>query len=390
MKNWKKTSLLTTLIIALLITGAFYLLNLKVIGGSSGNIEFSPGTVASLQQPDSIPVKPKNIIVFIADGMGFGHLSMAMQTQQSEDTPSVWQEFDVRGWHDARSGYGPLTDSEASATAMATGTSTSFGYMGVDSEGNSLKTVLELAAEANYNTGIVTDSYIWDGTPAAFATHGQDEDDARDIMTQMASGDLDILFGELEDLGEDDVPEEEETMEILKKRFLILNESLELPQPTNGLTPIAAIYDEDEVQDLSSTPNLTQLTELALEYITTQDDPFVLLVECEELDSASHTNDSERVLKGIQSIQETLSHILSFSEKNGETLVLFTADHETGGLAAVADFGSYPDLQIRWTTKDHTAAVVPLFADGPGAEYFYEVQRNSHIGSLLKSLIEMP
>ncbi len=71
----------------------------------------------------------------------------------------------------------------------------------------------------------------------------------------------------------------------------------------------------------------------------------------------------------------------------GETLVLFTADHETGGLAAVADFGDYPKLQIKWTTKDHTAAVVPLFADGPGAEYFADIHRNWEIGNRLKKLI---
>jgi alkaline phosphatase len=62
--------------------------------------------------------KPKNIIVFIVDGMGFGHLSLALKTHQSENTASVWNEFDVKGWRDARSVYGPLTDSEASATAM--------------------------------------------------------------------------------------------------------------------------------------------------------------------------------------------------------------------------------------------------------------------------------
>ena len=72
---------------------------------------------------------------------------------------------------------------------------------------------------------------------------------------------------------------------------------------------------------------------------------------------------------------------------NGETLVLFTADHETGGLAVVADFDNYPKMQIRWSTNEHTAAVVPLFADGPGAGYFANVHRNWEIGNRLKKLI---
>lgn len=386
MKNWKKTSLLTAFTILALLVGSFYAFNITVSIPSS-NIEFSPGQVINKVKPEYFGEKPKNIIIFIADGMGFSHLSLALLTQQSENTPSVWQEFEVKGWHDARSAYGPLTDSEASATAIATGTSTSFGFIGLDQDGNTLKSVFEVASDHQYATAIVTDSYIWDGTPAAFVTHTKSEDDAKDILTQIASSKLDLLFGELEDLGEGDVPDEEETLKILSKRFQLLDKSLELPNRDSMSIPIAAIFAEDEIQDLNSSPNLTQLTDVALKYLSSQDKPFVLLVECEEMDAASHNNDSERVINGLKSIQQTLSLVLRFSKMQGQTLVLFTADHETGGLAAVADFGDYPKLQIRWSTKDHTAAVVPFFAEGPGAEYFADIHRNWEIGNRLKKLI---
>ena len=386
MKNWEKTSFLTALITLVVLIAAFYVFNIS-ISRTSSDIEFSPGQVANNVDSEYLGEKPKNIIVFLADGMGFSHLSLALQTQQSEDAPSVWQEFDVKGWHDPRSAYGPLTDSEASATAIATGTSTSFGHIGLDPDGKTLKNIFEVASEQEYSTGIVTDSYVWDGTPAAFIAHTKTEDDARDILTQIASSELDLLFGELEDLGEGDVPKKKETLKILKKRFQLLDRSLELPTGDSISQPVAAIYAEDEVQDLNSTPTLTQLTEVALKYLSSQNKPFVLLVECEEMDSASHKNDSERVIKGLKSIQQTLSLVLNFSKTDGQTLVLFTADHETGGLAAVADFGNYPNLQIRWSTKDHTAAVVPLFAEGPGADYFADVHRNWEIGNRLKKLI---
>lgn len=386
MKNWKKTILLTTIIILAVLIGTFYVFNITISIPSS-NIEFSPGQSITEINSEYSGEKPENIIVFIADGMGFSHLSLALLTQQSGNTPSVWQEFDVKGWHDARSGQGPLTDSEASATAMATGTSTSFGHIGLDREGNSLKTVFEEASDNQYATGIVTDSYIWDGTPAAFVAHTKNEDDARDILSQIASSELDLIFGELEDLGEDNVPEEEETIKILSKRFQLLDKSLALPKGDFKDKPIAAIFAEDEIQDLTSTPTLAQLTDVALTYLSSQDKPFVLFVECEELDSASHKNDSDRVIRGLKSLQQTLSLVMEFSKLQGQTLVLFTADHETGGLAAVADFGEYPNLQIRWSTKDHTAAVVPLFVDGPGAEHFANVHRNREIGNRLKNLI---
>ena len=386
MKNWKKTSLLTTFIILALLIGSFYAFDITLSIPSS-NIEFSPGQEINRFKPEYIGEKPNNIIVFIADGMGFSHLSLALLTQQSENIPSVWQEFDVKGWHDARSAYGPLSDSEASATAIATGTSTSFGYIGLDQDSNTLKNVFEVASDQQYATAIVTDSYIWDGTPAAFVAHTKSEDDAKDILAQIASSKLDLLFGELEDLGEGDVPDKEETIKILKKRFQLLDQSLELPNQDSMFKPIAAIFDEDEIQDLNSSPNLTQLTDVALKYLSTKNKPFVLLVESEEMDAASHDNDSDRVINGLRSIQQTLSLVLNFSKIHGQTLVLFTADHETGGLAAVADFGDYPKLQIKWSTKDHSAAVVPLFAEGPGAKYFAEIHRNWEIGNRLKKLI---
>ena len=101
------------------------------------------------------------------------------------------------------------------------------------------------------------------------------------------------------------------------------DKSLKLPDSDNMLRPVAAVFDEDEVQDLTSSPNLTELTDVTL-----------------------------------KSIQQTLSIVLNFSK-----------------------------MQIRWSTNEHTAAVVPLFADGPGAGYFADVHRNWEIGNRLKKLI---
>ncbi|MBT8274692.1 MAG: alkaline phosphatase [Bacteroidia bacterium] len=386
MKSWKKTSLLTTLIILVLLSSVYYIFNMSVSVPSS-DIEFSPGQVEGKLNGVYEGQKPKNIIVFIADGMGFSHLSLALQTQQTENTPSVWQAFDVKGWHDPRSLIGPLTDSEASATAMATGVSTNFGHIGMSNEGETLENIFEMAWAMNYATGIVTDSYVWDGTPAAFTVHTRNEDDARDILTQLANSDLDLLFGELEDVGEDEVPEVEETIAILEKRFQLLDASLKLPTGDAATSPVAVLFEEDEIQDLDSEPNLPELTETALEYLTNQGKAFLLLVECEEMDSASHTNNTDRVVKGLQSLQKTLAMLQEFVEKNGETLLIFTSDHETGGLATLSDYNNYPNMQVRWSTNEHSAAVVPLFAKGPGAHCFADVHRNWQIGDCLIELI---
>ncbi len=384
MKNWQKTTLITLIAIIALVFLIFYVFDLR-FSVTSNSVVFEPAEPQQTKTPAYAGQKPRNIIVFIADGMGFAHMSLAMLTKGEES--SVWQRFEAKGWHDSRSYVGPLTDSGASGTALSTGVSTHFEVIGLDHEGSIVSTLFEVATDSQYVTGIVTDSYIWDATPAAFVAHTASRDSARIILNQLADSELDVLFGELEDLGEDGVPEREETMQILTRRFEMLDENLELPPRDSILKPIAAVFEEDEVQDLTSKPNLVQLTTAALEYISRQDKPFTLLIESEEMDASSHDNDSKRVLRGLESIQRTLTYVLDFAEKNGETLVLFTADHETGGLSIVSDREIYPDMQLVWSSRNHTATVVPLMATGPGAGYFTEVHRNRDIGKKLKSLI---
>ncbi len=385
MKKFTKRAFITLIVINAIFVAWYFGTNKTIISRSYTDIEFSPGAdPAGITGPDSA-AKPKNIIVFIADGFGFPHMSLAMLSKTAEGTSSLWRAFPVRAWHDARSYYGPLTDSGASGTALATGSESQFGMVGTDPKGNPVNSLFDYAWESNYATGVVTDSYIWDATPASFVVSNESRDNAEDILKQIAASELDLIFGELEDVGEDEVPEYEPTLEILRQRYYLLDETLSTAAA--GDQPIAAIYDEDEVQDLSSSPNLLQLTELALSHIQTKNKPFVLFVESEEMDAASHANDSKRVMNGLESIQATVSFLLDFAKEDGETLLVFTSDHDTGGPAIVNEPGNYPNMEIVWPSADHTATVVPLLAYGPGSDQFLQVYRNWQVGKLLISMV---
>ena len=386
MKNWQKTSLYTSLILLVVLLLLIYFLPIN-ISLSSSDLEFSPGEPLEMMVPDTIEEQPKNIIFFVADGMGFSHLSLALMTQQEEGVKPVWDEFEVRGWHDARCTYGPLTDSGASATALATGVSTFWEVIGQDTSGQHLESVIEMAQNNGYASGIVTDSYVWDATPAAFVAHTSSRDNAEDILNQIASSKLDLIFGELEDVGEDGNPDLETTLEIIDRRYHRLDEQLDISEVPDPGKPIAAIFKEDQVNDLNSTPTFPKMVEVGLNRLILQEKPFILIVECEEMDAASHANNSGRVIKGLKAMQEALAVILEYAKKDGETLVVFTSDHETGGLSANGNYGSYPDMFISWTTREHTATVVPVLATGPGAEHFSQVRRNRDIGLLLKKMI---
>ncbi len=330
--------------------------------------------------------RPRNVILFVADGMGFPHLMLARMTLDGIGGGSSWDRFESTGSLASHSAGGFLTDSAAAATALATGHLTHPGFVGVGPEGEPLTSLLEVAAERGYRTGIVTDSYVWDATPAAFATHVADRTRAAEILQQLTASRLEVLFGELEDVGEDGVPEREPTLELLARRFEILDHELVV-----GLEdrPIAALFDEDEINDLDDVPNLPRMLEVALDRLSSDERPFVLLVESEEPDAASHDHDFERLVRGLASIDATLTALLDFIEEDGETLLLFTSDHETGGLALSIRGRDNRTLVPLWASEDHTGAPVPLMASGPGAEGFGGAWSSWQVGRALQGLLEV-
>lgn len=339
--------------------------------------------------------RPRNLILFIVDGLGFAHLSASRAVLHGIHGPAIWDRFPATGWHRTQPVRGFLTDSAASATALATGYPTYPDGIGVDAQGEPLETLFERAAELGYRTGIVTDSYVWDATPAAFVAHIPERDDeaAGVVLTQLGESSLEILVGELEDVGEGSIPEWDASVELFRERFEVLgpesDPSMLATLEASG-SPTVALFEEDQIGDLESEPNLPSLVTAALRRLNSTDDPFLLLVESEEIDSASHEADLERVLWGMEAIEATLELILDFAAEDGETLVVFTSDHETGGLALSAR-GRNQKLHAIWSTSDHTGTAVPLLAIGPGSEAFVGSHANWEIGRLLtRALVGLP
>ncbi len=381
--------------IGLLATLAWLVLPFTLLEVSLVDAETYPYDRETTLEPVLPPAeetgRPDNIIIFVADGLGFAHLSLSASLSHPDDGKSLWRRFPVAGWQSTHPTRGFLTDSAASATALATGHDTLPGRIGVDADGGELTNLFEKAGAAGYRTGVVTDSYIWDATPTSFVVHQEvrGNESARSLIEQLATAGLEVLFGELEDEGEDGVPERAESIAILESGFTLLDEKLADPfiDSGQGNEPVAAVFDEEQVTDLDSTPNLKTMAEVALTRLSSSSEPFLLLVETEEMDSASHENDTDRMVNGLRSMEATLEILLTHAETDGNTLLLFTADHETGGLAL-----SYKDnnstIRPTWSSRDHTGVVVPVLAMGPGSDRFDGAMTNQQIGQLLHSLVK--
>ena len=351
----------------------------------------APAETTELPMRAKSASRPRNIILFVADGMGFAHLSAARAVHHGIDGPAVWDRFSTSGWMRAHPSSGYLIDSAASATALSLGVPTNRGAVGVEAGGSALPTLFERAATRGYRTGAVTDSYFWDATPAAFAAHAANRADAATLIGQLAMAPLDVLFGELKKPGKKEIPNRDETERLLSQRYTVFG-----PEPSNFEErlraappdqPVAALFEEAQITDLRSEPNLKILTSVALERLQATSAPFVLLIESEETDSASHDQDFPRLLRGLQSIEATLELLLDFAELRTDTLLIFTSDHETGGLALGASKDN-ASLQAIWGSDGHTGVMVPLMATGPGAQDFGGSQANWQVGKRLAQLLE--
>jgi len=358
---------------------------------AGSELERSQAAITRTKGPATRPV---NVIIFVADGLGFAHLSAARASLHGMGGSAEWDRFTTTGWHQPHTATGFLVDSAASATALATGEPTHGDYIGVDTELAPLPNLFERGSELGYRSGVVTDSYIWDATPAAFVTHAASRDDAASILEQLADSSVEILVGELEDLGENQVPTRETTIEILERRFRVFGSDTRstedfIRQGRHG-GPVAAIFEEDQITDLQSTPNLPQLLRVALERLASDERPILLLVESEEADSASHAADFDRLLRGMEAIEAALELVLDFADRNEETLVVFTSDHETGGLALSAGGSTNSSMRALWSTPDHSGVVVPVLARGPGSELFDGSHSTWEIGRLLGEMMVKP
>ena len=326
--------------------------------------------------------KPTNVIIFIADGLGFAQLSLVMQMHAGQ---ALWQRFTATGWHQPSPLGGYLTDSAASATAIATGTTTLNGAIGVDENGTPLQNIFELASENGYRTGVVTDSYVWDATPAGFTVHSESRENAAEILQALSGSSLDVLLGELEKVGDDDVPDQQATEALFEARFSLLDATASDADSYAG-EPIAGLFRENQIEGQSSEPTLQHLTAVALDALTHYSEPFLLLLETEELDSAGHWANEKRLENGLSAMQDTVAVVFDFLEQYPDTLFVFTSDHETGGLVLKSNSKNLR-VKPKFNTLKHTGSVVPVLAVGPGDSNFIGIHTNSGLGQLLKSLI---
>lgn len=327
-----------------------------------------------------------NVILMIADGSGLSQISAS---QFFNPNISNYERFKHIGLIKTTSASDLITDSAASATAFACGVKTYNGGIGVDNDTLPKPTILEELALKGYKTGVIATSTITHATPASFYSHVEKRKMEEEIAEMLTTSKVDFFAGgglhffnsrrdgkdlieELQINGFEINTSSLNTNTILSndKKYGYLLADRGMPKMIEGRGPF-----------------LKNASLLGINYLSQNKQPFFMMIEGSQIDWGGHANDANYLIEEIIDFDDTVGHVLNFAELEGNTLVIVTADHETGGFTLAASAGDYNTIHPSFSTKGHSGAMVPVFAYGPGAENFTGIYENTEIYHKIKEIL---
>jgi alkaline phosphatase len=320
----------------------------------------------------------KNVILMIGDGMGLPDVYAAMTVSVS---PLNIERCSYTGLQKTYSSDNYITDSGAAGTALATGYKTKNGTIGMDARGNRVKSILELAEEHGLSTGLVSSSSITHATPASFIAHQSSRASYEDIAADFLKTDIDLFIGG----GIDHFTKRKDNLNLLdslKFRGYEVDTTLAAILDSRssklaGLTaPVHNPYRLNGRGDM-----LPLCSAKAIDILKGNKKGFFLMIEGSEIDWAAHANSADTVIDETLDFDKAVGVVLDFAKKEGHTLVVITADHETGGVTITGGNREAHKADLNFSIKDHTAVMVPVYAYGPGSEKFTGIYENTDIFS---------
>lgn len=367
--------------------------------GDAKDIRFyqSPSKNLKLIQPSGKEVR--NVILCIGDGMSFNQVAMARQKAVGPEG-KLWMELlPISGVVRTYSADSAVTDSAAAATAIACGIKADNGTIGIGPDGKACASILELLEKRGFRTGLVATSTITHATPAAFASHVESRGSEEQIAEQMFNQHIDVLFGGgrkywlpagTSQGGRSDMQNLLE--EAILQGYCVIETKAEMDKLSCG--PVIGLFAAEAMTTYSPEPALFEMAQKAIDLLTCKssewfapDPKFFLMVEGSQVDWAGHANDTDNSIRQILMFDMAVKAAIDFAKVNRQTLVIVTADHETGGLLLKKDKLNASKIDPEWDSKDHTGADVPLFAYGPGADEFAGTMDNTEISRRIAELL---
>lgn len=338
------------------------------------------------------PEAPRNVVLILGDGMGLGHLSVVSNLLFGPAGGLALESAPVVGLVRTWAANDLVTGSAASASAISTGLKTERRVVSMQPDGSTPPSLFEVAAASGLATGLVTTSGLVDATPAAFLAHSPSRYDYRFILDQIMRSSSDVLIGG-DFTSHKRARLQEDYLELVRdveirapERWTVVRNEAELEATS---APMLAIFAPRPGHRYSHGPELARSAAVALDLLAQNTSGFLLVLECEETDEGAHNNDIDRVVRGLAELDAAVATVLAVATERADTLVLVTADHDTGVPAIVDGEFDRGFASVWWVSDDHTANWVPLFAFGPGASRFSGVFDNTQIGRRIADLLNL-
>ena len=328
--------------------------------------------------------QPKNIILLIGDGMGTSQLYAGYTAKKGVMNITG---MPVSGFSVTNSASDYITDSGAGGTSLSSGMKTRNGSIGVDMAGKPLKTILEMAEDNGLSTGLVSTSAITHATPASFIAHRANRSQYSDIALDFLHTDIDVFIGG----GYNHFARRPDSLNLIDSLkasgYFVARDLRDVDVPS--VQRLAALLADEHLPSISKGRGnmLCEATDMALKILKRNKKGFFIMIEGSMVDWGGHDNSISYVVEETVDFDNAVGQALQFAAKDRETLVIVTADHETGGLGIIGGSLATGDVQGAFVSKDHTATMVPVFAYGPGAEMFTGVQQNTDIFSKCVKLL---
>ena len=322
---------------------------------------------------DKQPVK--NIILMIGDGMGTSQIYSGMTRNKGSLN---MEKANVIGFSKTYSANDYVTDSAAGGTAIACGIKTDNGMIGQDPDGNPIKSMLAYAAENDLSTGIVVTCGLTHATPASFIAHQPKRSMYEEIALDYLNVPFTVAIGGGRKHFEERQDERNLTEELKAKDYQVTY-TLEDTKNISSGKLIALLADGHPATYPERGELLPEGVAKALDILSQNEKGFFLMVEGSQIDWGGHANDTEYIINEVIDFDNAVKVAFDFADKNPGTLVVITADHETGGMALLGgDFDS-GEVTAKYTTGGHSAVMVPVIAYGSDAQEFAGFYQNTDI-----------
>ncbi|MBZ0265299.1 alkaline phosphatase [bacterium] len=350
-----------------------------------------PEGTSFLPLPDG---KIKNIILMIGDGMGFNVLYSTKIVSVGVSGNMYIDLLTATGMMTVHSIDELITDSAAAATAMATGKKTKNRIVSMSENGEIFETILEKAEKRGMVTGLVSTSSITHATPACFASHVESRYMENEIAEQIATAGIEVILGggtqfftpsNMDGSKRKDSRNLIEEMQETGYTFVGDRDAL-INSSSNKLL---GLFSSGGMKTQPPEPSIAEMTEKSLQVLSKSEQGFFLMIEGSQIDWEAHDNDFEDMVRQTLLFDEAVGVALDFAMEDGETFIIVTTDHDTGGLVITGGGQDGGNITVSWASTHHTASRVPVFGYGPGAETSIPyIKDNTDVARIIEKLLD--